>query len=134
MPHEPDHEQIKMLLLRERHNGLDGVAGKEVRLDREPGCLGLRLRCFEHRRQAMVRFALLLLDLVDAGGKPRQLLDSHHVERRFVLLCQCQSCVKRARCAGRTVVCHEDFPVHASSLPWPSRGPRTVLQQSCRGA
>src|SRR5215831_16745013 len=88
MPHEPDDEQIEMLLAHQCHDRLDRVSGKKVSLDLDPSSSRLCSRRFEHRCEAMVRFALFLLDFVNARGKPRQLLDCHHVKGSHVPLRQ----------------------------------------------
>src|SRR5437660_11831983 len=66
MSHEPDDEQIEVLLVDECYYGLDRMTRKQMRLERHTGRLRLRPRRLEQRCQTMVCFGLFLIDLVDA--------------------------------------------------------------------
>jgi hypothetical protein len=134
MSHEADDEQIEVMLVDECDDGLDRMTRKQMGLECHTGRLRLHPRHLDQRCQAMVCLGLFLVDLVDAGGKPRQLLDRHHVEGRAIPLrhgeCRCQ----RAHRTGRAVVRHQDLPVHATNLL--SLGPRfpTWLPPNSRAA
>ena len=76
------------------------LAGHNVDLDRHSVRPGMGLRGFDYRGETMVRFVLFFLDLINARGEQRTLLDHDHVKRSGYSLCQLDCRVERLASAG----------------------------------
>lgn len=80
MAHKADDEKVDIQSLDQPDHYIHDVSRNKVGLDRHTSGRGLGPGGFDNGREPMVRLILLLRDFVDAGRKPRQLLDRHHVD------------------------------------------------------
>ena len=74
MSHEADDEQIEVMLVDECDDGLDRVARKQMGLECTPAACACTRAASISGTERRLASIFLLVDLVDAGRKPRQLL------------------------------------------------------------
>ena len=109
MSHETAHQEIAALILDELDDALDGMAGNNVRGERD--LLGLRqlVRAMHDGFIEVVRLGGFLDDLVDRRREVRHRFDADHLELAAELLRQLERGRERLEGPVRAVIGVEDF-------------------------